>query len=71
MISSAILMLSKEEKTSILMSAKERFEKNKDKICIGPFYLGMPYCDAVIIAEDKGYFKGKFNRQGYSCNYRL
>jgi hypothetical protein len=61
MISSAILMLSKEEKTSILMSAKERFEKNKDKICIGPFYLGMPYCDAVIIAEDKGYFKGKDN----------
>jgi hypothetical protein len=52
----SVIMLSKEEKRKILAAAKERFEKNKDKISIGPFYLEMPYCDAIIIAESRGYF---------------
>lgn len=42
------------EKQRVLKEATHDEEFYKDKIGIGPFYLGMPYYEAIILAENEG-----------------
>lgn len=46
------------EKQRVLKEATHDEEFYKDKIGIGPFYLGMPYYEAIILAENEG-LRGK------------
>ena len=54
MIENSMAKLDNETTNRILPEAKKRFEKNKDKVCIGPFYLGMPLCDAIAQRNSLG-----------------
>ena len=54
MIRDCMLKLDGEYKSRILEEAKKRYESNKSKVCLGPFYLGMPLCDALIQRDALG-----------------
>jgi hypothetical protein len=54
MIRDCMLNLDEKFKSRILEEAKKRYESNKSKVCMGPFYLGMPLCDALIQRDALG-----------------
>lgn len=49
-----ISLVGEDEKRRILNATKQGNDSHKNKIGIGPFYLGMPYYEAMIIAEKEG-----------------
>lgn len=58
MIRDCMLKLDGEYRSRILVESKKRYESNKGKVCMGPFYLGMPLCDALVQREALG-IRGK------------
>lgn len=50
----AISLVGGAEKQRVLNAIKNGVDDCKDKIGIGPFYLGMPYYEAVVLAGEEG-----------------
>lgn len=55
-MASLMLKVSQGEKERVLSEAQKELARNKDAVRIGPFYIGMPYYEATLVAEKEGLY---------------
>ncbi len=60
-MANVMLKVSADEKKRVLEEAKKHLAENKDAVKIGPFYCGMSYYEAMIVAENEGLIRKGVN----------